>query len=374
LSLFYFFYFASLGAMLPYWSLYLSSLGYDAREIGWLMAILTGTRIIAPNFWGWLSDRFKRRLGFIRFGALSGFLLFSGITLADELFWIALVIFAYSFFWSAILSQFEVVTLNHLEHKRETYSHVRLWGSIGFIFAVGSLGLVFDLLEISYLPVFVAVLMLCIWLSTLFIWELPEVARQPGSGGVWAIIKSPEVFVFFVVFFLLQVSHGPYYVFFSVYLEAHHYSKAMIGFLWSLGVIAEVVLFIFMHRLLVRFYLRQIILVSLLLTTVRWYAIANGIDNLPLLLAVQCLHALSFGAMHAAGIELVQRLFGRSHPGQGQALYSALTFGLGGAVGAGASGYLWVSTGPVMTFNLAAGVSFIALLMAYFWFSSEKFQ
>lgn len=360
--------------MLPYWSLYLSSLGYTAKEIGWLMAILTGTRIIAPNFWGWMSDRFQKRLSYIRFGALFGFLLFLGITLANEFFWIALVIFAYSFFWSAILSQFEVITLNHLEHKRETYSHVRLWGSIGFIIAVGGLGLIFDLIEIGYLPVFVAVLMLCIWLSTLFIWELPETPTKPGSGGVWSIIKRPEVLVFFAVFFLLQVSHGPYYVFFSVYLEAHHYSKTMIGFLWSLGVIAEVVLFIFMHRLLIRFNLRQIILVSLMLTTVRWIAIANGIDNLPLLLIVQCLHALSFGAMHAAGIELVQRLFGRHHPGQGQALYSAITFGLGGAVGAGVSGYLWISPGPTMTFNLAAGVSFIALLMAYFWFSSEKFQ
>ena len=360
--------------MLPYWSLYLSALEFDAKAIGWLMAVLTGTRIIAPNVWGWLSDRYQKRLSIIRFGAIFGFLLFLGIFVADDFAWVAIIIFAYSFFWSAILAQFEVLTLNHLEGKRETYSHIRLWGSIGFIIAVGGLGFVFDYVDITHLPIFVAILMLFIWFSTLSIWEAPAKVSSENREGIWVIISKPQVLAFFIVFLLLQVSHGPYYVFFSVYLEAHGYSHGMIGVLWSLGVVAEVILFIFMHRIINRFSLRQIILVSLALTSLRWFAIANGVDNLTILLAVQCLHALSFGAMHATGIELVHRFFGEHHQGQGQAMYSAFTFGLGGALGAGVSGYLWLTPGPVMTFNFAAIASLLAFLIAYLGFRYSEFN
>ena len=138
--------------------------------------------------------------------------------------------------------------------------------------------------------------------------------------------------------FLLQFSHGPYYTFLSVYLEMHGYSRGQTGLLWSLGVVAEVVLFLVMHRLLARFTLRQILLASLALTALRWLLIGAWVDVLPLLIFAQCLHAASFASYHAAAVELVRTLFAGGNEGQGMALYSGISYGAGAASGALVSG------------------------------------
>ena len=114
----------------------------------------------------------------------------------------------------------------------------------------------------------------------------------------------------------------------------------MIGFLWALGVCSEVILFIFMRRLLAKFSLRQMLLVSVLLSIIRWLLIAWGAQQISLLLLAQLLHAATFAATHAVAIHLVHQYFGAQHQGKGQALYSSLSFGLGGMLGSFYSGYL----------------------------------
>lgn len=374
LSRFYFFYFAALGAMLPYWSLFLKELGFHAEAIGWLTAIMTCTRIVAPNIWGWLADKTRRRLTIIRIGAGLGFAFFLGMFFARDFVWLALVIFCYSFFWNAILAQFEVITLSHLADRRNTYSHVRLWGSIGFIAAVVLMGVVFDRIDILYLPQAIAFLMLMIWLATLTVAERPVQVRHEMTQGLMEILKQPTVIAFFLVSFLLQVAHGPYYVFFSIHLENFGYSRALIGQLWALGVVAEVVIFIYMHRIMHRFSLRHIVLFSLLVSILRWLIIAYCTQYLPLLLVAQCFHAFSFGTLHASAIELVHRYFGGGHDGQGQAMYSASSFGAGAAAGAVLSGYIWASFGATATFTVSALLCALALLLAFIWFRSQQFQ
>ena len=136
LSFFYFCFFALLGALHPYWSLYLYSKGFTVADIGILLAMPMATKIIAPNIWGWLSDYTGKRLAAIRLGAFLSCLCFLCIFI-DQKFWsIALVMIGYSFFWNAILPQHEVITMSYLEKTPETYSRIRLWGSIGFIISV----------------------------------------------------------------------------------------------------------------------------------------------------------------------------------------------------------------------------------------------
>ncbi len=140
LSGFYFFYFALLGTWLPYWALYLKSLAFSSSEIGVLTALVMGTKIIAPNVWGWLADRYGRRIRIIRWGAFLSLLAFSGVYLRQDFWWLALVVVSYSFFWNAVLAQFDVVTLSHLAGRYARYSQIRVWGSVGFIVAVLGVG------------------------------------------------------------------------------------------------------------------------------------------------------------------------------------------------------------------------------------------
>ncbi len=373
LSGLYFFYFTVVGAIMPYWTLYLKDRGFDALEIGWLSAILFSTRIVAPNIWGWLADHYGRRVEIVRGGALAGFLIFLGVFPAQGFSGLALVIFGFSFFWNAIIAQFEVITLAYLGAERKGYSQIRVWGSVGFIVAVLLLGVTFDYVSIARLPVFIAGFMFCIWVSSLVLPNAPEEQSPAPATRLSSILRQPSMIAFFCVTVLLQVSHAPYYVFFSVYLDENGYARTLIGQLWALGVVAEIGMFMLMHRLMHHFSIRGIILFSLLCTGLRWYLSAYYVDHLPVLVVAQCLHAFSFGCMHACSVEVVHRFFGGAHSGKGQALYSAASYGVGAAIGAGLAGYLWVSPGPTGAYLAAMAVAGLAWLVAWVWLRSEQF-
>lgn len=367
LSGFYFFYFASLGVLVPYWGLYLQWQGFSAQDIGELTAILLATRIIAPNIWGWIADRHGQRMRIVRFASLAGIIGFSAILLGNSYLWIAGVILVFSFFWNASLPQFEATTLQHLGEHTHHYSKIRLWGSIGFIFTVATLGILLETFDASIVPYAMLMSMGAIWLVSLTVPESASRHLQLTHQPLFSIVKRPEVLAFLSMCFLIQVSHGPYYTFYTIYLEQHGYSRSLIGQLWALGVIAEVIVFLFMHRWLPRFGIRKVLLLSLLLSSLRWLIIGFFPDSLLLLLFAQLLHAASFGTFHAAAIAWVHHYFVGKNQGRGQALYSSIGFGAGGAIGSLFSGYFWLSPGPTATFSFAAAASLLAFIIGLRW-------
>jgi PPP family 3-phenylpropionic acid transporter len=365
LSSFYFFYFALLGALVPYWGLFLQNRGFDAVAIGQLMAILMATKIVAPNIWGWLGDHLGRRMGIVRFASLASLLVFTGMYLAQGFWPIALVMTAYSFFWNASLPQFEAVTFNYLQDRVARYARIRLWGSVGFIVTVVLLGALVDRQGTEILLPALTLIFVGIWLGSLTVAD-PAVGPHPHDQvSLSKVMRRPAILAFFLAVFLMQMSHGPYYAFYSIYLEGHGYSKTLIGELWALGVLAEVGLFIVMHRLLERWGARRVLVVSLLLATVRWLLIGIYPDSLTVLLFAQLLHAATFGTFHASAIHLVHHYFPGRLQGRGQALYSSLSFGAGGALGSLGSGFAWEGLGPTTTFALASAVALIGAIIAW---------
>jgi PPP family 3-phenylpropionic acid transporter len=212
---------------------------------------------------------------------------------------------------------------------------------VGFIGGVAIIGAILEYIPIILLPWLLLPVFAGIAIST-FLVPSERGARKTSapSGSLKAIVGHPAVIAFFLMNFLLQVSHGAYYTFFSIHLEQHGYGKLPIGLLWSLGVLAEIGLFLVMHRLTRYFTVRQIAIAALLLTMLRWILIAEVTDVVPVLIFAQLLHAASYGALHVISVQYVQGFFGQHHHGQGQALYSGLTFGAGGAIGAWMSGFL----------------------------------
>jgi len=372
LSGFYFFYFATVGSFIPYWSLYLKDSGFNPVEIGELSALLVGTKIIAPNIWGWIADHTGRSLRIIRMASFFAAILFGGFLFVDGYVWFVWVTIIFSFFWNASLPQFEAVTLRHLKTQSHRYSKIRLWGSVGFIFAVLGVGWLLDYLPIAILPDVITALLLATWVLSLFTPEAHTLSHDADPIGIMQIIKKPEILAFLTASMLLQVAQAPYYVFYSIYLEHYHYSASLIGGLWALGVLAEIVLFIYMSRILKRFPLRNILLFSIFLSIVRWLIIAYGADYLALLVFAQLLHAATFGGVHVAAIHLVHLYFGQQHQGKGQALYGSVSFGLGAMLGSLYSGYYWQSSGATFVYSLAAICCCIALVIAYIWVGREK--
>ena len=372
LSGFYFFYFATLGGFLPFWSLYLKECHFSALEIGELTALMVGTKIIAPNLWGWIADHTGKSLRVIRIASFFAMLLFAGFLYKQTFQWFAFVTVSFSFFWNAALPQFEAATLHHLKEQPHRYSHIRLWGSIGFIVTVLGVGYLLDLYSIRLLPLLIVALLGSIWLISLLTPEVTTAKASQAVVGIWQIVKQPEVIAFLLVYMLLQAAHGPYYVFFSIYLKQIGYSSTLIGMLWSLGAGAEIIVFILMRQLLKFVSLRRILLVSGLLSVLRWLMIAWYADNLYMLLGAQVLHAATFGTAHVAAIHLVQRYFGQHHQGKGQALYSSFSFGLGGMLGGLYSGYAWDIYGGQWVYSFAAILSALAYIIAVIWIGKGK--
>ncbi|MEQ1621881.1 MAG: MFS transporter [Methylococcales bacterium] len=374
LSGFYFFYFATVGGFIPYWSLYLKENGFSSAEIGELSALLGATRIVAPMLWGWVADRTGKSLRIIRIACFFAALIFAGFIVAHGYFYFALLSVAFSIFWNAALPQFEAVTLFHLKQQAHRYSRIRLWGSIGFIAAVLGIGRLLDMHVLSLLPWIVTGLLSCIWLVSLMTPAIEVVKDNAKKVGMLGILKQPEVLAFFAVNMLLQLAHAPYYVFYSLYLKQHDYSTTLTGGLWALAVVAEIVLFINMARVFKRYSMRRILLWSILLAVVRWLMIAWGASYLWVLVCAQFLHAATFAGVHAVAILLVYQYFGQHHQGKGQALYSSLSFGLGGMLGSYFSGYYWELLGAQLVYSIAAGCCGLALLIAYLWIGRENGQ
>lgn len=363
LSGFYLFYFASLGILLPFMGLYLQTQNFTLAEIAEVMALIMGSKIIAPNIWGWIADKTGRRMGVVRIASLLSMLAFMALFFGNSYLWIMLVMLVFSFFWNANLPQLEVTTLNYLGNNTHKYSKIRLWGSIGFMLTVVTFGKVFEYYGADSFPYFVLALLVAIWLMSLLIPEAKAKVETRSSEPFMRVIRKPSVLVLFLVFFLLQASHGPYYVFFTIYLENHGYTRSVIGLYWALGVLAEIIVFMVVAKWLPRFGAKNLMLWVALLTALRWLITANFVEYHIAIFFAQLLHAASFGVFHAVAIYLIHQCFPGKLQGRGQAMYSSLSFGAGGAVGALYAGYVWESSGASATYLVAAGLCVLAAVI-----------
>jgi PPP family 3-phenylpropionic acid transporter len=375
LSGFYFFYFAALGVFLPYWALYLQALGFSHAEIGQLMAILPATKVVSPNLWGWLADHTGRDVWLIRVSACLTAASFV-LVFADNTFaWLALAMASVGVFWNAPMPIFEALTLGYFRQDLHRYTRVRLWGSVGFVSAVFAVGWALDVfLLIECLPWVLMGLFVGMGAVALVLPGRPPRERDGAAGSsLAAIFRRPGVLAFFVACVLVQIAHGPYYTFFSVYLKESGYDAGQTGLLWSLAIVAEIVLFWLMNGVFRRFSLRRVLLVAIALSVARWLLIAWLVRDVAALACAQVLHAASFGAAHVAAVQFIHRHFTWPHQGKGQALYSSLSFGLGGMLGSYASGEVWVGLGAEFVFGAAAGLSVVAWLVVWRWVERSGF-
>ncbi len=366
LSGFYFFYFATLGALVPYWGLYLKSIGFAPVDIGVLMALLMLSRIVAPLIWAWIADHNTQRMRVVRIAALITVIAFSGVFFGTGFWWLAGVMVVFSFFWNASLPLLEVITMNHSGGHAGAYGRVRLWGSLGFIASVLALGPVIDVHGPWWVLPSLLTLMGGIWLSSQLLPESDVQAPTLHAGRLRDVLRRPEVAAFLLACFLMQASHGPYYTFYSIYLEANGYSKTLIGVLWAFAVVCEIGVFLVMRRLLRYLALRIVLLLSFALAALRWLLIGHYPESLSVLIIAQVLHAATFGSFHASAIQMVYRFFTGRHQHRGQAIYGSASFGLGGAVGSFYSGHTWATLGPTISFDIAAllaGLAFVVALL-----------
>jgi len=370
----YLFYFGALGILIPFWGPYLRDLGLDPVQIGQIMALYLGWRLIAPTAWGWLADHSGRRMLLVRLAAIASAVAFALVSQRTDFVGLLVSMSLFAIFWTALIPQYEANTLAVLGPRIASYGRIRLWGSVGFILAVVAGGRWFDTNGLDSVPTIAAVLIGLVALTSFLTPSGPQVPEEPDELPLGRVLRQPRVIALLVVAMLVQAAFGPYYVFFTLYLEDLGYARTTIGILWALGVAAEIAVFLYSPWLFRVFSRRSLLAGALGFAVVRWCMTAAFADNLVLLVFAQLLHMASFGLFHAVAVVCIHDFFpGKTH-GRGQALYSSAGFGAGGALGSLYSGYSWSLFGPQAMFWIAAGLVMVALIIAVVWIHPDSVE
>lgn len=376
LALIYFVYYGALGIFLPYWARYLAHQGFLSAESGMIFATVGLAKLIAPTLWARWADRSQRRSFILRLASVLTLVFFSLIARLDHFYGMLLAMSCFSFSWNAVMPQVEVITLQRTQNDSQAYARIRLWGSVGFIVMVGSGGVVIDVFGIAY----VATMLTAFFSAQLMIFLLLKTSPIMENKGenVWpwrqliSTLTQPHFLLFFVIYFLLQMSHAPYYTFFDSYLHGLGYNTRGIGLLIALGVVAEIILFFYVGHLLARVSLAKGLLVALLLTALRWFVLANFATHAGVLFFSQALHAASFGLTHAIAVKWLFSRFPAGNKSQGQAFYASVTWGLGGALGNTLAGLTWQEgAGASVTYLWAMGLCLFGACLVRLWQVSD---
>ena len=357
---FLFFYYAYAGTFSSYASLFFADRGMTVAQIGVLMALIQVLRIIGPNLWGWVADHSEHRVRVLRMTGLAAMAAFSGFFVGSAFahFFAAMVLL--NLFTSAQAPLCEALMLSEMRGDMTYYGRIRLWGSIGFIIMMMVTAYVMDWFGTGALPWSAGALLLCTWLAALRLRDVPRQPHQGPPAALLALLRRREVMAFFVSSALMIAAHMALYTFYSLYLARHGYSKALIGAMWSLGVVAEVILFYYQGPLLRRWGARRLLLATCVAGALRFVLIGAGAQSLLVLAVAQVLHAATFALHHSSSVLAMQRWFAGPLQARGQALYTSLSYGIGGSLAGVALSRCWENFGAESIYYVAAVLCVLA--------------
>ena len=355
-SSFYYFYFSVIGVYIIFLPKVLADVGYGASEIGIILGASPLIRFILPFFF------------------------FRGLVLSRRLFYVALGIIVrsassfylslYSFYFLLLSNIFMGVglslTLPYIENialqniGKERYGKVRLFGSIGFI--VVALVLVHYLSDVTNALHFLLLLAcMSVVFAFLVVQKSSFVERDENTpqGDIGVFFQDYKLWIGLT---LMQVSFGAFYNFFTIYETSHGLTIDTTIYLWSFGVVVEVAMLFFQGRLL-RGNLLHLLEFTTFVTVFRWLLVFGFAENVAVMFVAQSLHALSFALFHSSAISYLHHIY--KEKALAQQLFSGITYGLGGLVGALVSGYVYEYFPRYLFLSSAffALVSFLFLVM-----------
>lgn len=369
LSFFFFAVFLVPGVQMPYWPLWLKDRGFAAEQVGTLLFAYAIGRTTAAPLLGQLADR----LGSRRQILLSVCLLIIPLTalhgLAGGNFTAQVFLHVIGgLLIAAVIPLADNLTLMAEQAGQLDYARVRVWGSKGFIVAslIGGV-LISGSGSTRVLPL----LLLAMSLMLFGAWCLPDI-RTPSVAAVTttgsssrfdALLGNRTLMLGILCSGLVQGSHGVLYGFAALHWREAGHSEALIGMLWTEGVLAEILLFYAATRWLNGWSAAQLMLTGALASVLRWIALAVTSD-LSALIVLQLLHALSFGATHLGAMRMLREAVPPQHSATAQTLHAAAVGGLFMGSSYWLAGHAWAELGS-QAFLLMAAPGVAGALVAW---------
>lgn len=369
-ALFLFCYYAHAGTWSTYATLFFADKGMTVAQIGVLMSMIQVLRIVGPNVWGYVADHYDRRVLVLRLAGFAALVGFSGFFFGSSFghFMLAMVIL--NLFTSGQAPICEALMLSEMKGDLTYYGRIRMWGSIGFIVSVTAASVALEHYGIVTLPWVAAALLVLTILAAFRLRDVPRRAHKTAPPPLLSLLRRREVIAFFVSTALMVAAHTSLYTFYSLYLERNGYSKTVIGAMWSLGVLAEVLLFYNQAPLFKRWGAMRMMYAALGVAVARFLMIGFGSHMLWLLIAAQLMHAATFALHHSSSVMSLQRWFSGPLQARGQALYMSISYGIGGTLGGLFLAQWWERAGAESVYYVAAGLTVLssaAALLSFRW-------
>ena len=322
-------FFFAYGVYLPFWALWFEDQGVTPTDIGLLLGIGFATRCVANMV---ITPRIHKvehlmpALRWLSFAALV-FVAFHFFTGGN--FWVmALATVLFNSCVGPIIPLSDAMTNYYSRLKMLDYGRTRLWGSVAFIAGSTVVGMLVArygtdmILYTALAGVFIA---LMAGMRNTNPMPVTTVESQAERPKLTELLRDYAVIKFLVLVALIQGSHAAYYSFSTIYWKGAGYSEEIIGYLWSLGVVAEVAVFAFSKRMFAGWTLRALFVAASLGVALRWGLTAST-TALIALVAIQLLHGVTFAMAHIAAIQYIQN--SEQHKMVAlQALYNAIPLG-----------------------------------------------
>lgn len=364
-ALFYLGYYGALGAYTPYVGRWVAANGHSGYVVGAMLALWYGGRIVAPPTWARMSARSPSPGHWLVAGcvlSLLGFAAFAGFDAGMMLF---VTMAWFGVFFNAVMPQFEAMTLSALGQRNHDYGLIRMWGSIGFLIVAGTYGWLLDRLgNDAFVWLTLPWLALTVFAAWLHRNDRPATveAAPTSAEPLW---RRPGARRLLLTAMLMQLGFGPFYVFYTLHLQAHGHGGFAVGMLWAIGVVCEIAMFYLAPRLVQRFGAHRLMTACILATMARWTMVALLGDSFAWMAVAQTGHALSFAAFHAGCMRRMAELFPvRRDMAAAQGLLYGFSGGIGGVAGAGLAALTWQAGGGELAFLSGAAIG-IATLLAH---------
>jgi PPP family 3-phenylpropionic acid transporter len=298
LALVYAAFFAIVGWHLPLFPVWLQARGLDPAAIGLVLAAMQAIRVVATPAGTRLADRYGSLRGAIVASAAASVVAVALLGWANGFTFVLVAAVGLAFVSAPVLPMTDAYGLKGLAARGRAYGPVRLWGSVAFIAANLTGGVLLDILGPGHLIWVIFAGNCALAVAALWFVRVPGgEAPAPTAAQGHSHLRQPAFLAIAAAGSLIQASHAVYYAFSSLDWTAKGFNGVTVGTLWALGVAAEIVLFSYAGRLPRRIGPVTLIAIGAAGGIVRWSAMMFDPPAV-LLFPLQLLHALSFGATH----------------------------------------------------------------------------
>jgi PPP family 3-phenylpropionic acid transporter len=362
MSGYYLFVFFGFGVLFPMMGIYFDELGLTGSQIGMIMSVGPIVAIIAQPFWGMVVDRYQNPRTILTITTLLTGVTALGFLISESYFLFLLMAALLSLFQSAIVPISDSMTLSYVKREGIEYGSIRLWGALGFAFAVWISGMVVEVTVASSIFYLFALALL---ISTWFAKQMPENAESfkvDLRSGLARLIKIPPYLIFLVSTFLIFGPINANNFYFGIYYTSLGGTVAGFGlvFLFAAGSEAP---FMKMAGFFIRRYgIIVILVVASILSASRWYFFYLE-PSTTWILIVSIVQGISVGFYIPAAVQIVRDLTPDDVKVTGMSIYASIGNGLGTMACTFIGGYIYEYYSIAHTYLFFSIATWIGVLL-----------